>query len=69
MQIKVISIQFNMFGIPRIDINLNVTKGIDKIPIFYRAGLLDWNNFFTNEPTDSINVLAQLLWNQSFHYI
>ena len=57
---------FNMIGIPRIDINLNVTWGIDKIPIFYRACLLDWNILFMNEPTDYTNVLAQPLWNNRF---
>ena len=57
---------FNMIGIPRIDINLNVTRGIDQIPIFYRACLLDWNILFMNEPTDYTNVLAQPLWNNRF---
>ena len=55
-----------MVGIPRIDINLNVTRGIDKIPIFYRACLLDWNILFMNEPTDYTNVLALPLWNNRF---
>ena len=57
---------FNMIGIPRIDINLNVTRGINKIPIFYRACLLDWNILFMNEPIDYTNVLAQPLWNNRF---